>query len=147
MSKETKNRKPAAILLGLFAILMILLTSSCTRKTAFEVSTVVPAARGDVKVTKDKNKNYVIQIEVHNLAEVERLQPSRKAYVVWLVTDAGEARNIGQIKSSSSTLSSKLRAKFESVSATKPTKIYLTAEDDATVLYSNNQAVLTTSYF
>jgi hypothetical protein len=57
------------------------------RKGRFQTSTIVPAARGDVKVTKDENKNYLIQIKLENLAEVKRLDSSNEAYVVWMETD------------------------------------------------------------
>jgi hypothetical protein len=38
----------------------------------------VPAARGDVKITKDDNKNYLVEIKVENLAEVSRLRHQKK---------------------------------------------------------------------
>jgi hypothetical protein len=78
------------------------ITASFTlaRKGRFQTSTV-PAARGDVKVTKDENKNYLIQIKLENLAEVKRLDSSNEAYVVWMETDDSMVKNIGQIKSDS----------------------------------------------
>jgi hypothetical protein len=121
--------------------------ASCAKKAMFQTSTVVPAARGYVKVSKDNNKNYVIKVELTDLAEVNRLQPPKKTYVVWLVTDEDVTRNIGQIKSSSSMLSSKLKASFETVSSNKPTKIFITAEDDGNAQSYGNQIVLTTNKF
>jgi len=113
----------------------------------FQTSIVVPAARGFVKVSKDNNKNYVIKIQLTDLAEVNRLTPPKKTYVVWLVTEEDITRNIGQIKSSSSMLSSKLKASFETVSSNKPTKIFITAEDDGNVQFYGSQIVLTTNKF
>ena len=121
--------------------------SSCATKAHFEKSSVVPAAQGDVKVKKDKNNNYAIKIEISNLAEVDRLQPPRKAYVVWLVSSKEETQNIGQIESSSGTFSSKLKASFETVTSYKPSKIFITAEDDAAILYPSTQVILTTDRF
>jgi hypothetical protein len=118
--------------------------SSCSKKVAFQTSTIVPAARGDVKVTKDENKNYLIQIKLENLAEVKRLDSSNEAYVVWMETDDSMVKNIGQIKSDSKFLSSKLKATFETVTPLKPTKIFITAEQDSEVQYPNNQIILTT---
>ena len=126
---------------------MICSFTACSKKTMFQTSTVVPAARGYVKVSKDNNKNYVIKVELINLAEVNRLTPPKSTYVVWLVTDEDVTRNIGQIKSSSSMLSSKLKASFETVSPTKPTKIFITAEDDGNVQFYGNQIVLSTDKF
>lgn len=129
------------------AAMMIFSTTSCARKISFTSSSVVPAARGDVKIKKDDNKNYSIQIHVTNLAEVERLQPARHAYVVWMDTDQQTTKNIGQIKSSSGMLSGKLKASFETVSSFKPVRIFITAEDDADISYPGSQLVLTTERF
>ncbi len=121
--------------------------TACSKKAMFQTSTVVPAAKGYVKVSKDYNKNYTIKIEITNLAEVSRLQPPNKTYVVWLVTDEDVTRNVGQIKSSTSMLSSKLKASFETVSANKPTKVFITAEDDGNVQFYSSQIVLSTDKF
>jgi hypothetical protein len=129
------------------AVLVLFYFSSCARKVSFQTSSVVPAARGDVKVKKDNNNNYSIQISLFNLSEPKRLQPSKNTYVVWMETDDNVTKNIGQINSSTGFLSSKLKASFETVSSTKPTKIFLTAEDDAGIQYPGAQVVLTTNDF
>jgi predicted small lipoprotein YifL len=131
----------------LLAIGMLFTFNSCARKIPFETSSVVPAAEGFTKVTRDKNNNYVIEIDISNLAEVGRLQPSRNTYVVWIVTDQEMARNIGQLHSSSGTFSKKLKASFKSVSSSKPTKIFITAEDDEKAQYPGMQVVLSTDKF
>lgn len=135
------------ILLAVFTIAMVFSISSCATKAKFAVSTVAPAARGDIKVTTDKNNNYKIKIEILNLAEVERLQPARKSYVVWLVTDNFETKNIGRITSTTGTFSKKLKASFETVTSYKPAKIFITTEDDADVSYPGTQVVLSTDTF
>jgi hypothetical protein len=134
------------LLAGLITSIICLFTS-CAKKAMFQTSTVVPAARGFVKVSKDNNKNYVIKIQLTDLAEVNRLTPPKKTYVIWLVTEEDITRNIGQIKSASSMLSSKLKASFETVSSDKPTKIFITAEDDGNVQFYGSQIVLTTNKF
>jgi hypothetical protein len=140
-SFSTKMMQP--LLVAAIAILAV----SCSRKISFLTSAEVPAARGFVKVKKDNNRNYVIQVELNNLAEVERLQPARKAYVIWMETSEEAVKNIGQIKSASRMLSSKLNASFHSVSALKPTKIFITAEEDAGIQYPGNPVLLTTNGF
>lgn len=132
---------------AVFAVTIVMLTMSCSRKISFLNSAVVPAARGFVKVKKDNNQNYVIQVEVNNLAEVERLQPARKAYVVWMETTEEAVKNMGQIKSATKMLSSKLNASFHTVSVLKPTKIFITAEDESGIQYPANPVVLTTEGF
>jgi hypothetical protein len=134
------------IALGISAIVMILAFESCSHKISFATSSVVPAARGTVKIKKDNNHNYVIKLDIFNLAEVKRLQPAKQAYLVWMVTDGETTKNIGQINSSSSLLSKKLKASFESVSATRPTKIFITAEDDVTTQYPGLQILSTNNF-
>ncbi|RTY92212.1 hypothetical protein EKM01_04780 [Flavobacterium sp. RSP46] len=128
-------------------MLMLLSISSCGKNIAFQNSIVVPAANGSVNVTKDSNKNYLIKIKISDLAEVNRLQPSKNVYVVWMETDGDIVRNIGQIKSNSGFLSSKLRATFETVTAYKPSKIFITAEDDGDIQYPGMQMILSTNQF
>ena len=147
MKKITLITRTKRMLLVTLTTVLIFSFSSCATKAKFENSSVVPAARGDVKVKKDKNKNYIIKIEITNLAEVDRLQPARNAYVVWLVSDKDVTRNLGKIKSSSGTFSSKLKASFETVSSDKPTKIFITAEDDAAITYPSTQIILATDRF
>ena len=136
------------VLLASLIVISTLSLSSCsTRKAAFLISSVVPAARGDVKVKKDNNDNYAIDVELVNLAEPERLQPPKSAYIVWLESDNNSVKNIGQIKTSTNILSSKLKASFKNVSAFKPSKIFITAEDDLNVQYPLGILVLTTTNF
>ena len=134
-------------LLGFLAVIAIFSFDSCSTKVAFLNSSVVPAARGTVKVKRDNNKNYHIQIHLDNLAEVKRLQPPRQSYIVWMESGQEAAKNIGQINSSSSLLSSKLKASFETVSAAKPNKIFITAEDDVNTQFPGGQVVLSTDSF
>jgi hypothetical protein len=144
MKKTTLSTIIKNFFLGLLLILFTASFTSCSKKVAFQTSTTVPAARGDVKITKDNNKNYVIQIKLENLAEVKRLESSKKAYVVWMESDDSMVKNIGQIKSDSKFLSSKLKATFETVTPIKPTKIFITAEKDAEVHYPDKQIILST---
>ena len=129
------------------AMIVLFFFSSCARKISFQTSSVVPAARGDVKVKKDNNNNYSIQISLNNLAEPKRLEPAKNTYVVWMETSDNVTKNIGQINSSTGFLSNKLKASFETVSSTKPTKIFLTAEDDASIQYPGTQVIMTTNDF
>jgi hypothetical protein len=140
---KTNNILIRVILFFVFYFVLLLTFSSCSKKIEFENSNVVPAARGDVSVKKDKNNNYNIQMELSYLAEPERLQPPKKYYVVWLASiDNQIPLNIGQIVGTS-----KLRVKFESVSSSKPKRIFITAEDDASTQYPSNFVVLETDKF
>jgi len=113
---------------------------SCSKKIPFENSNIIPAARGDAKVKKDNNDNYNIEINISYLAEPERLNPPKKTYVVWIVANNIYPQNIGQIVGTS-----KLHVKFETVSSSKPERIFITAEDDPSTQYPSNVKVLETS--
>lgn len=141
------STQPKNIVLGIFTLMIVVLLSACSKKISFLTSSVVPAARGYVSVKTDKNKNNVIEIHLTELAEVQRLQPARQMYVVWMLTDQDVTKNIGQIKSASSMMSKQLKASFETVSSFKPVKIFITAEDDADIQYPGNQMVLETGKF
>jgi len=108
---------------------------------------MVPAAEGTVKVKKDNNNNNAIKIEVTNLAEPDKLQPAMNVYVVWIETAANEIKNIGQIKTGSNFLSSKLKASFETVSSFTPVKVFITAENDPSIVYPQGQTILSTNNF
>jgi hypothetical protein len=127
------------------AFLMAVAMTSCSKKVTFQTSSVVPAAQGTVKVKTDKNKNYKVKIDIANLAEPERLSPPRETYVVWMATEQDDARNIGQIKSSKGTFSKGLSASFETVSASKPVKVFITAENDPDTRFPGGVIVLTTN--
>ena len=143
----TLNIISKKILLSLFSIMTLISFNSCAKKIAFQTSSIVPAARGDVKIKKDENKNYLIQIQLENLAEVSRIEPPKNVYVVWMETDDTSVKNIGQIKSDSKFLSSKLKASFETATPFKPSKIFITAEDNADVQYPGMQLIMETSNF
>lgn len=134
-------------LLAITAFIITVTLNSCSKKISFLTSSVVPAARGTVKIKKDNNKNYDINIDLFNLAESKRLDPPKQAYVIWMETAENQMKNIGQISSSTSFLSQKLKANFNTVSPAKPVRIFITAEDDAAIQYPGMQVVLSTDRF
>ena len=127
---------------GILTTMMIFSFVSCSTKALFLTSSVVPAAKGQVNVKKDKNNNYVIQMKISNLAGVERLEPVRQTYVVWMLTDQGLTKNIGRVNSSNN-----LKVSFKTVSSFKPTQIFITAEDNESAQYPSEQVVLSTAKF
>src|ERR1035437_5601112 len=141
------NTLTTKIFFGVFILLFLFSVESQAKKVNFLISSVDPAARGFAKITRDKNRNYVIKMKLSNLAEVQRLNPSKLSYVVWIVTDREITKNIGQIESSTKVLSTKLKATFETVSSFKPIQIFITTEDDASIQSPGMQIVLTTNKF
>jgi hypothetical protein len=147
MKTKKINRLAKSIFLTVFAAMMILPFTSCAKKYTFINSTVVPGADGYVKIKKDKNQNYIIKVEVSDLAEVERVQASKTTYVVWMETDEGNVENLGQLKSSGSFFSKQKTASLETVSSFKPIKIFITTESGTNVQYPGEQIVLRTDTF
>ena len=141
------NTLATKIFLGILILMFLFSTELQAKKVHFLVSNVTPAARGFAKITRDKNRNYVIKMKLSNLAEIQRLNPSKLSYVVWIVTDREITKNIGQIESSTKVLSTKLKATFETVSSFKPIQIFITTEDDGSVQSPGTQVVLTTKKF
>jgi len=111
-------------------------------------SPVVPAAEGVVKVDKDKNKNYDIKVQVYNLAEPSKLQPAKNYYVVWVEDVNNETKNIGKIKITTDLLTKRLKGSIQTVSPTKPRIVFITAENDERIEYTNySDVILTTENF
>lgn len=135
------------IALGITIILFMLFMTSCARKATFQTSSVVPAAQGTVKVKTDNNKNYVIDVQIKDLADVSRLQPPKESYVVWMETEQGKTEKLGQLLSSKSFLSKQMTADLQTVSSYKPVKIFVTAENGSNVQYPDRKVVLTTERF
>jgi hypothetical protein len=147
MKSKRLNTLTKSIFLGIFTVIFVFLFDSCNTSVRFLTSSVVPAAQGEVKVKMDKNKNYVIDIQISDMADVSRLQPSKRTYVVWMITDQGLTKNIGQLNSTTSFLSKRHKAELKTVSSFKPVKIFITAEDEEGVQNPGMQGVLSTDTF
>lgn len=142
-----QNRFHTKALQLLMPLVVFILLSSCgTSKMAFTTSTIEPAARGDVKVKQDDNKNYVIDLNVMHLAGPERLPIPKKAYVVWMESSNG-IQNLGQLRPDDGLFSNTIKANLKTTSPYEPRRIFITAEDEATVQVPGNYIVLTTSSF
>ncbi|MDA3943034.1 MAG: hypothetical protein PF694_05790 [Bacteroidetes bacterium] len=147
MKTRKKNKLVTDIFFSILVVSGILLATSCARKVNFLSSSVVPAAKGSVKVKQDNNSNYMIKVKIQDLAAVERLQSFKQTYVVWMETDKGEIENVGQLKSSRSIFSKQKTAFLETVSSYKPVRIFVTAENGIDVRTPSNQIIMTTDNF
>jgi len=146
--KPQKSKKLSKnFFLGILIISMMLFISSCATNVSFLNSSIVPAAKGTVKVKKGKNENYNIQVKIEDLAEVERLQMSKETYLVWMETEKGIFENIGHLKSTTGFMSKQHTATLETLSPYKPVRIFVTAEDGSNVQYPTSTDILTTDKF
>ncbi len=140
--KTTKNIFSIAII-----FFLVFSLASCSQKVSFQTSSVVPSAEGSVKVKKDNNNNYSIDLDIIRLADPKRLEPSKSTYVVWIETEQNGSKNIGSLNTSSSLFSKTLKSSLKTVSPFKPVSIFITAEDNADIQYPGSQVVLRTNRF
>lgn len=120
----------------LFVLLAVVLLSSCASKLVFPVSKIAPAAQITVKIKKDNNGNSEINLNSKYLSSPARLMPPKKAYVVWMQTDANGLINLGQLETDAAD-----KGSFTTVTAFEPTAIFITAEDDVALKYPTGQEV------
>ncbi len=99
--------------------------TSCASTSKFPVSQVTPAADITAKIKKQDKPNYLVTITANNLAASERLDPPKKNYIIWAVSDAGVTRNIGHF-----TQKNAVESTFKSSFPYKPVEIFITAEDE-----------------
>ena len=123
---------------------MLCILSSCSKKMSFSTSAVVPAAEGSVKIKKDKNENYAVDLTVRHLSEPDRLMEPKNLYVVWANTNENGIRNMGQLKSGHGLFSKALTGNLKTVTTFEPVNFFITAERDASIPYPEGQVVLTT---
>ena len=125
--------------------LTLTLVACGSSKMTFENSSIVPAATGEVKIKKDKNENYAIDLTVNNLAEAKKLTPSKELYLVWMEDGKNPVKKLGRLDPSPGTFSKSLKGSMTALATTKPTKVFLTAEDNAEVAYPTGEVILTTN--
>jgi hypothetical protein len=101
-------------------------------------ASMVPGARAEVEISKDKNGNTRVNMRVQHLANLENLTPRASAYVVWLQERGGVSENLGQLK-----IDRNLKATFETVTPLKSFDVFVTAEQDFRVTGPSGPQVLT----
>ena len=95
------------------------------KKYPMTASPIVPGARAEVAISKDKNGNTRLEMKVQGLANLENLTPRANAYVVWFQERGGNAENQGQLK-----MDKNLKATFETVTPLKSFDVFVTTEQD-----------------
>lgn len=111
-------------------ILFFILLMACSSKATFPISSSVPAADITVKKKQDKNNNYVIEVTATNMAEASRLNPPKNNYCVWIITDDGMTKNIGQLSNKNAK-----KAVLKTVTPFNAKEIFITAEEEGNLNY------------
>lgn len=107
------------------------------KKYPMTAASIVPGARAEVAISKDKNGNTRLKMTVQHLANLENLTPRASAYVVWLQERGGNSENQGQLK-----MDKNLKATFETVTPLKSFDVFVTAEQDFRAKGPSGQEVL-----
>lgn len=108
-----------------FAFALLSTAGYAAKKYPLTAASIVPGARGELKVDKDKNGNTRLSMAVQHLANPANLTPPATAYVVWLQDRGGNAENRGRLK-----MDKNLKASFETVTPLKNFDLLVTAEQD-----------------
>ena len=117
-------------LINLLLVSVLVFLTSCATTTKFPVSSVTPAAEITAKKKQDNNNNYVIEVTAKNLASANRVDPSKKNYNVWIVTDNNGTKNAGMLVNKN--------AKTATLKTSTPydvKEIFITAEDQGDYSY------------
>jgi hypothetical protein len=124
-------------LLGLGALLVV----GCAQRVALRNSPDVPAAVGEVKITRDQNKNSIVDLDIQHLAPSENLQPPKKHFVVWSQAPDGKNINLGQL-----IVGSDRRGRLKSPTPMGVFRVIVTAEDVPTAAFPSSQIVFSSDY-
>ena len=124
----------------LFVVVLAFLTS-CASIAKFPVSNFVPAAEIIAKKTQDKNKNYVIEVIAKNLASADRIEPSKKNYNVWIVTENNGTKNAGMLANKNAK-----KASLKTATPFNVREIFITAEEQGDYSYPMGIEIARTSF-
>jgi hypothetical protein len=108
------------------------------RKVMMTASPSVPAAKGTVYMSHDRNKNSAIYMKVEHLAHPSALTPPQSAYVVWVQESGRDAENQGELH-----IGNDLNGEFKTVSPYKQFSVFVTPEQGPQVHSPTGDAVLT----
>lgn len=129
------------LLVNVLSLSVILFLTSCATTAKFPVSSVTPAAEITAKKSQDSNKNYVIEVVAKNLASADRVDPSKKNYSVWIVTDNNGTKNAGQLM-----IKNAKRASLKTSTPYDVKEIFITAEDQSDYSYPVGVEISRTSF-
>jgi hypothetical protein len=121
------------------AALVILggLTLGCAHDIPLQTSNRIPAAEGQIKISKADNDNTKMKLEVDHLAEPEKLVPGASSYVVWIQSGSGDIQNVGAL-----VVDDKRRAKLETVTPHREFQLFVTAEPVPTAVAPTTERLL-----
>jgi predicted small lipoprotein YifL len=147
MKNVNSNFPLQRIFLPPFLLMALFMAASCSTKIYFPESPIVPGADPKAEVKKNKEGDYVVELDVNNLALPERLTPPKRNYVVWVNTEGQGVRNVGELKNRRGMFSNSNRASFEGSIPLRPTQIFVTAENNTDLQFPGEHTVLKSDVF
>ena len=112
----------------------------CAQKVALRNSPDVSAAVGEAKITRDENKNAVVEADIQHLAPPENLKPPKKVYMVWAQSPDGKNMPLGQL-----TVGADRRGRLKATTPMQMFRIIVTAEDIPTPKFPSPQIVFSSN--
>jgi hypothetical protein len=95
------------------------------RKYPLTATPVVPGAKGEVDVGKDKNGNTEVTLKVEFLPKPSALTPPAETYIVWFRPQGSEPQAQGQLK-----VDNYRKAEFKTTTNLKNFDVSVTAETE-----------------
>jgi hypothetical protein len=114
-----------------------LLLGGCAHDVPLQTSARIPAAQGQIKISKADNDNTKMKLEVDHLAEPGKMAPGAMTYVVWIQTSPGQVQNVGALM-----VDGDRHAKLETVTPHRQFQLFVTAEPVATVAAPTTERLL-----
>jgi hypothetical protein len=113
----------------------------CSLASASEVRLTadpsIPAAAGKARLSKEKNGNLKLKVEVYHLAKPGALTPARQTYVVWTQARGKDPQNRGVLR-----VNDKLEGNFEDTVSNQDFDVFITAEDNPKAEFPSEPTLL-----
>src|SRR5579884_1892808 len=118
-------------------IVGLLFLTGCAKHVHLMPAISVPAATAKADLTHDSNGNTLISLDVKHLAKPENLTPPASVYVVWV-----QPRDAAPIKQGQLQVNDDLSAHFKTPTTYKTFRLFVTAEQSASVTSPSGQQVI-----
>jgi hypothetical protein len=119
---------------------LIIFGLGCAQKVALRNSPDVSTAVGEAKITRDENRNAVVEVDIQQLVPSDNLKPPKKTYTVWAQSPEGKNMNLGQLN-----VGADRRARLKGTTPMQVFRIIVTAEDTPTATFPSPRIVFSSN--
>jgi hypothetical protein len=136
MTSKRETRAP--LVQGLAGVILGSLTLvACAHDIPLQTSGRIPAAQGEIKISKGDNDNTRMRLKVAHLADPQKLAPGASTYVVWIQGSPGPVQNVGALE-----IDEKQEGSLETVTPHREFQLFITAEAVPTVAVPTSERLL-----